>query len=206
MSAYKFRAICVHTEEKIYQFIEKNNLRLGESIDLSNLSNEHPDIKLENDNEALKEEADEFGDMPILIQESIVVQGVNDSSNVQISNNLSNGKGTVIQQSSLNQEVNERGNIQITNNAPNYGTKRKRNDENKASSNGQLVSDSRNVEADQPSKRPRRKLHNNIKVPTKCQSDSDSSTQDESNGLARYTCLIFYHCSSEKNGKLKYNI
>lgn len=40
-SAYKFRLICVQTEEKIYQYIEKNNLRLGESIDLNNLSEKY---------------------------------------------------------------------------------------------------------------------------------------------------------------------
>lgn len=42
-SAYKFRVICVETEEKIYQYIEKNNLRLGESIDLSNISEKKVD-------------------------------------------------------------------------------------------------------------------------------------------------------------------
>lgn len=68
---YKFRTRCTETEGKIYQYIERNNLRLGESIDLSTLCEERPyealDIKVEDWNATVKEEVNEFADMPKLI-------------------------------------------------------------------------------------------------------------------------------------------
>lgn len=191
MSAYKFRAICVHTEEIIYQFIEKNNLRLGESIDLSKLSN--PDIKFEDDIEAIKEETDDFGDMPTLIPESTSDQNVNETGGAQIANNSSNcdRKRKYIQESSLDVDVNEVSNVQDANNAPNHLTKRKRSEGN-TSNKGQSVSESGTVDADTPSKNPRRKSQGINRDSIKYHSDSDSSADYESNGSARYSYLSYF--------------
>lgn len=74
LPAFKFRLRCVQTEEKIYQYIERNNLRLGESIDLKNLCEKYPykelDSKISGGHTPVKEEVNEFADMPHLTPEA----------------------------------------------------------------------------------------------------------------------------------------
>lgn len=67
---------CFQTEETIYQYLERNNLRLGESIDLRKISEPNPyaslDASMEVRHTAIKEEVEDYGEMPCLVPAAVI--------------------------------------------------------------------------------------------------------------------------------------
>lgn len=97
MSAYKFRRRCTETEETIYQYIEKNNLRLGESIDLTNLSIENPyealDLQIV-ESAAIKEEINDSNEFEEILNVTPEMEVENESETKQVPNTNELEKGS----------------------------------------------------------------------------------------------------------------
>lgn len=214
MSAYKFRTLCLHTEEKIYQFIEKNNLRLGESIDLINLFDTNIGIKTENNVKEERNYLDEFADMPNLLPQVNMV--VNDcevsiqESNVSEQENSANRQHSKDKTSNNSQAKSclENNYIDLTDTSNVIDNRSRRKVQDKSDTLNNSWSES-NRSSDSSSsswysnsqnksrKRPRRMVQRKVTTLNNVHSQSDTPSEDDSNNTIKYVFLcvfyLFYH-------------